>query len=409
MITLDDYLEIQQLFHEGLTQGEIARRMGLDRKTVRKYLNKSTGPPISKPRQRGSLLDEYKEYLKKRLSQGCCNGAVLYRELKEQGYQGHITILRDYLKPLRQEERWRVELRWESAPGQYAQVDWGQCKARLPDGSPLKLYVFVYTLAYSRVAYAEWTSRMDLATLLRCHEAAFNYTGGVPEYIIYDRMKTVIRDEDKDGARFNRAFMDFAEYYGFLPRACPPYWPRGKGKVESGVKYVKGNFWQGLVNIAGMDDLNNRCRIWLDQVANVRIHGTTGRVPFEVLKEENLKVVAGRPPYPINPAILRLVSRDCLISYRGCCYSVPAEWAGKNVWVREISGERIVVSAGNKVISEQPLELVLKRTVIDEAHYASLRGRPHLTPVRVIPSFGSATLEVEHRPLSEYAAIAEVG
>lgn len=409
MIRLNDYLEIQQLLHGGLSRSEIARRMSLDRKTVRKYLNKSTGPPMSKPRQRGSLLDEYKEYLKKRLTQGCNNGAVLFREIKEQGYQGHITILRDYLKPLRQQEKWRVELRWESAPGQYAQVDWGQCKAQLPDGSAIKLYVFVYTLAYSRVAYAEWTTRMDLATLQRCHEAAFSYTGGVPECIIYDRMKTVIRDEDPSGVCFNRAFMDFAGYYGFLPRACPPYWPRGKGKVESGVKYVKGNFWQGLINIVGMDDLNNRCRIWLDQVANVRIHGTTGRVPFEVLPEEKLKVIAGRPPYPINPAIVRMVSRDCLISYRGCCYSVPAEWAGKNVWVREISGERIVVSAGNKIISEQPLELVLNRTVINEAHYSSLRGRPRPSAVTVVPRFEAALLDVERRSLSEYAALAEVG
>jgi transposase len=376
MITLDDYFEIQQLCYQGLSRSEIARRMGLDRKTVRKYLKKETGLPVSRSRHRSSLLDGFKDYLQKRLTQGCTNGEVLYREIREQGYTGHITILRDYIKPLRQQEKWRAELRWESAPGQYAQVDWGQCKALQPDGSTIKLYVFVYTLAYSRTAYAEWTTRMDLATLQRCHEAAFNYTGGVPEYIIYDRMKSVIQGENQDGVRFNQAFLDFARYYGFLPRACPAYWPRGKGKVESGVKYVKGNFWQGLVNIVGLDDLNSRCRSWLDQVANVRIHGTTGRVPFEMLSEEKLKVSVGRPPYPVSPAVLRQVSRDCLISYRGCGYSVPAEWAGKNVWVREISGERLVISAGNKIISEQPLEMVLKRTVINEAHYLSLRGRP---------------------------------
>lgn len=410
MITLEDFLEIQQLSYQGLTRSEIALRMGLDRKTVRKYLKKNTGPPVSKIRQRNSLLDGFKDYLKKRLSQGCLNAVVLYREIKEQGYQGHITILRAFLHPLRQQEKWRAELRWESAPGQYAQVDWGQCKAQLPDGSLLKLYVFVYTLAYSRVTYAHWTNKMDLATLQRCHEAAFNYTGGVPEYIIYDRMKTVIQGEDKGKVHFNQAFLDFAQYYGFMPTACPAYWPRGKGKVESGVKYIKGNFWSGVINISGMDDLNNRCLDWLDQVANVRIHGTTGRAPFDILPEEKLKVTIGRPSYPISPVVLRQVSRDCLVSYRGCCYSVPAEWAGKNVWVREISGERLVVSAGNKIISEQPLEMVLKRTVINEAHYLSLRGRPHhLSPVRVIPRFEPASLEVEHRALSEYAALAEVG
>lgn len=408
MVTLDEYLEIQQLCYQGLSNSEIARRMGLDRKTVRKYLKKTTGPPTSKSRCRGSLLNGFKDYLKKRLSQGCTNAAVLYREIKNLGYQGHITILRDFLHPLRQQEKWRTELRWESAPGQYAQVDWGQCRVQLPDGSLMKLYVFVYTLAFSRTCYAEWTSRMDLATLQKCHEAAFSYTGGVPEYIVYDRMKTVIKDENKDRVRYNRAFLDFAEYYGFVPRACPPYWPRGKGKVESGVKYVKGNFWQGLVNIAGINDLNNRCLTWLDQVANIRIHGTTGRVPFEMLKEEKLQVISGQPPYPINPALLRQVSRECLVSYRGCCYSVPAEWAGKSVWVREISGERLVISAGNKIISEQPLEMILKRTVINEAHYISLRGRPHLRPVKVIPRFEPAVVEVEHRSLSEYAALAEV-
>ncbi len=343
------------------------------------------------------------------MSQGCTNAEVIYREIKDQGYQGHITILRDFMRPLRQQGKWRVELRWESSPGQYAQVDWGQCNAQLPDGSQVKLYVFVYTLAYSRVSYAEWTNRMDMVTLEKCHEHAFAYTGGVPEAVVYDRMKTVILREDAHGhLKFNLTFLDFAGYYGFSPLVCPPRWPRGKGKVESGVKYVKRNFWQGLISIAGLDDLNSRCRRWLDTIANVRIHGTTGRIPFEALREEKLKPLTDRPPYPSYPAVLRTVSRDCLVSYRGCCYSVPAQWAGKTVWVREVSGNRIVVSAGNIIISEQPLEPVLKRTVIHEAHYASLRGRPRLRPVKVLPRIETPHYDVERRPLSDYAAVAEV-
>jgi transposase len=377
MITLDEYLEIEQLAQQGISKLEIVHRLGIDRKTVRKYLSEVKGPPLVQQRPaRQSQLEPFGDYLKKRLAQGCTNGKVLWREIQAQGYQGSYTILKDFLRPLRQDERWRTEIRWESAPGQYAQVDWGHFTIQLPDHSLMKLYAFVFTLVYSRVTYVEWTSRTDMATLERCHEHAFSYIGGVPRYIVYDRMKTVVLGEDEHGqVRFHPAFLDFAQYYGFTPKATPPYWPRGKGKVESGVKYVRRNFWPSLVTIAGIDDLNGRCREWLDKVANVRIHGTTGRSPLEMLKEEGLASPVGRPPYPAHPAVLRCVSRDCLVSYGGCRYSVPAEWAGKNVWVRAASGDCIVVSAGGQIISQQPLEPILKRTVITSSHYASLYGR----------------------------------
>lgn len=407
---MDQYLEIQELARQGVSKTEIARRVGLDRKTVRKYLKAMAGPPVGqkRPVQR-RLLERFEDHLKMRVAQGCTNGKVLLREIQAEGYCGSYTTLKRFLRPLRDTERWRVEIRWEAPPGLYAQVDWGHFVAELPDHSRIKLYCFVFTLVYSRVTYAEWTTRMDMATLERCHENAFAYIGGVPRYIVYDRLKTVILKEDERGqVRFHPAFLDFAQYYGFTPKATPPYWPRGKGKVESGVKYVRRNFWQGLVSIAGVDDLNHRCREWLDNVANPRVHGTTGRVPFEMLKEEGLQPVAGRPPYPAYPAVLKSVSRDCLVSYGGCRYSVPAEWAGKMVWVRRVSGERIVVSAKGQIISEQPLEPVLKRTVITDSHYASLRGRPRLKPVRVIPRIEPPTLEVERRPLSEYEALLEV-
>ena len=407
---MDEYLEIQELSKRGLSRSEIAQRLGINRHTVGKYLKAATGPPISKPRTpREKILEPYEEYLRKRLTQGCTNAMVLLRELRPQGYIGSYSSLKKYIRPLRQEERWRVELRWESPPGQYAQVDWGYFTAQLPDHSLVRLYAFVFTLAYSRVTYVEWTNRMDLITFERCHEHAFDYVGGVPDYIVYDRMKTVVLNDDKNGqVRFNPAFVDFAGYYGFAPKACPPYWPRGKGKVESGVKYVRYNFWQGLISVSGIDDINYRCRKWLDTVANVRTHGTTGKIPFELIKDEGLKSALGRAPYPAQPAVLRTVSRDCLVSYCGCRYSLPSEWAGKSVWVRAVSGNRLIISAKGQIISDQPMELTLKRTVINEAHYIELRGRPRLKPVRVIPRIESPMFEVERRPLAEYAALVEV-
>lgn len=407
---MDDYLGIQELARQGVPKAEIARRLGLDRKTVWKYLKAGATPPSKQRRcARSSKLDPFGDYLKERMAQGCTNAQVLLREIRARGYQGGYSILKDFLKPLRDEERWRAEIRWEAPPGLYAQVDWGHFTAQLPDHSKIKLYAFVFTLAYSRVIYVEWTTGMDLATLERCHEHAFAYVGGVPQYGVYDRMKTVVLGEDEQGqVRFHPAFSDFASYYGFTPRATRPRWPRGKGKVENSVKYVRGNFWQGLVSIAGVDDLNQQCRDWLDQIANKRVHGTTGRVPFEMLAEEGLQPLAGRPAYPTYPASPRLVSRDCLVSYGGCRYSVDAKWAGKQVWVRAVSGDRVVISAKGEIISEQPLEPVLKRSVFHDADYHSLRGRPRLRPVRVIPMIERPPLEVERRPLTEYQALLEV-
>lgn len=409
MVSLDDYLQIQELSRQGLSKSEISRRTGLDRKTVSKYLKAKIGPPGKrKRRRRGSLLDLFQEYLKTRVAQGCTNGKVLLREVRDRGYQGSYTTLKDFLRPLRKEERWRAEIRWEAPRGMYAQADWGYFTAQLPDGSKMRLYAFVMTVVYSRVMYVEWTIRMDLATFQRCHQNAFAYIGGVPKYIVYDRMKTVVLGEDERGqVRFHPAFKDFAEYYGFTPKATPPNWPKGKGKVESGVKYVRRNFWQGVVSFAGVDDLNHRCREWLDNVANKRVHGTTGRVPFEMLKEEELQPVIGKTPYPTHPAVVRVVSRDCLVSYGGCRYSVPAEWAGKAVWVNPVSGDKIVISSGGQIISEQPLEPVLKRTVINDAHYGSLRHRPRLRPVQFLPRIEPASLEVQRRSLSEYQAVGE--
>lgn len=410
MVTLDEYLEIQELASQGLSRMEIARRLGLDRKTVCKYLRAVSGPPVGHSRRiRSRLLEQFEGYLRMRVAQGCTNGKVLLREIQERGYEGSYCTLKHFLKPVRDAERWRAEIRWEAPPGLYAQVDWGEFTAQLPDHSLIRLHAFVFTLVYSRAIYVEWTTRMDMASLERCHEHAFAYVGGVPRYIVYDRLKTVVLGEDERGqVHFHPAFLDFARYYGFTLKATPPNWPKGKGKVESGVKYVRRNFWQGLVSIAGVDDLNHRCWEWLDKVANPRVHGTTGRVPFEMLQEEGLQSVAGRPPYPAYPAVLKPVSRDALVSYRGCRYSLPAEWAGKNVWVRTVSSDRIVVSAKGRIISEQPLEPVLKRTVITDSHYASLRGRPRLKPVRVIPRIEPPSLEVERRPLSEYEALQEV-
>jgi transposase len=168
--------------------------------------------------------------------------------------------------------------RFETPPGKQAQVDWGHLGTIEMDGQQRTLNGFTFTLGYSRTMMAEAALDQKLGTLLKMHEEAFRQLGGVPEEILYDRMKTVWLEIDERGeVVWHPVFLDFARYWGFQPRLCRPYRAQTKGKVESGVKYVRRNFLCGLQGRepSGLDDLNAQLRAWVWEVANQRVHGTT--------------------------------------------------------------------------------------------------------------------------------------
>ena len=251
-----------------------------DRKTIRKYLGKEPGTlPTYGPRApRPSKLDSYKPYLEERRKAGVWNAVVLLRELRERGYTGAYTILTDYLRPLREAARQVAVLRFETAAGVQAQVDWGHLGYLEDAVGEQAISGFTFTLGYSRALMAEAALDQKLGTLLRLHEEAFRQLGGVPQEILYDNMKTIAlgRDE-RDEVRWHPQFVDFARYWGFTPRLCRPYRAQTKGKVESGVKYVRRNF---LVGLQGREphtlgDLNVALRSWVAEVANQWVHGTT--------------------------------------------------------------------------------------------------------------------------------------
>jgi hypothetical protein len=172
------------------------------------------------------------------------------------------------------------------------------------------------------------------------HEEAFRQLGGVPEEILYDRMKTVwIGLDDRGEVVWHPMFLDFARYWGFTPRLCSPYRAQTKGKVESGVKYVRRNFLCGLLGKepCGLEDLNGQMKAWVSMVANQRLHGTTHEQPvlrWEV-ERSRLQPIGKRPPYLFADDDLRRVARDAYVSWQGSRYSVPWQYAGKDVWVHE--------------------------------------------------------------------------
>ena len=194
-----------------------------------------------------------------------------------------------------------------------------------------------------------------LGTLLRMREAAFMEWGAVPQEILYDRMKTVWTGTDDRGEIiWNSVFLDFARYWGFTPRLCRPYRAQTKGKIESGVKYVRRNFLCGLQGRepASLSELNSELRRWIAEVANKRVHGTTHQQVLVRWDEDQfaMQPVNGRLPYPYIDEELRKVARDAYVSWMGSRYSVPWIYAGEEVWVQD-RGASIEVHYGGKRIA----------------------------------------------------------
>lgn len=361
---MDEWVAIKEMARVGVSISEIARRTGRDRNTIRKVLSETT------PRQhrriehpRGRKLDPFRDYLLGRIDQGCTNASVLMEEISRQGYSGKLTMLREFLHPIKAEMARRREVteRFETGPGKQAQVDWGEF-GRVFDskeGRWRKLYGFVFTLSYSRAMALEFTTSADMEHFLACHIHAFGRLG-IPESVLYDNLKTAILGRRSDGSPlFPGRFLDFALYYGFTPRFCAPYRARTKGKVERAIGYVRGNFWvrvggevaRGELELSG---LNERAEGWVELVANGRVHGTHGEVVrARYLEEEpHLAKTYGRPAYDTDYRCVRRVGQDGRFSYRGKLYQLALAHALSEVELAEsLEGVLAVRSGEGEVLS----------------------------------------------------------
>ena len=293
--------ELYQMKGEGQSIRGIARELGLSRNSVRKYL-RCEGVPQAKPRpRRRSKLDPYTGYIDGRLSDGLDNCVALLRELRGLGYQGGYSILKEYVKPRRRPRQSRATVRFETDPGEQAQVDWGSFAHVGQDRRKRRLWLFVMVLGWSRAIYVEFVRRADVATFMGCHLRAFEYFGGAPRCCLYDNAKVVVLGRDEEGRpEWNRRMLDLSLRVGFEMRLCRPYRAQTKGKVESGVKYVRRNLWPS-VGFTDVADLNLQALEWCEGVANRRVHGTTEQRPGELQGRErahlgSLPERSGMPP-----------------------------------------------------------------------------------------------------------------
>jgi transposase len=358
MLTPEEKAEIHRLHDLSLSPRAIARRIGRDPKTVRAALDL---PPTARP-PTSSKLAPFLDPIRESAGKGLRSPRIL-REIRERGYTGGASILKAFLRTLAPPKPPRPPFRrFETGPGVEAQSDWSPYRVPIA-GVVTVVHAFSMVLCHSRKWFVSFYRNERLMTLLRAHQEAFAYLGGLCRRILYDNQTAITLGRVAGKPRWHETFLDFAHAYGFEPRVGRPGHKERRGKVERPFLYLEEDFVRGRT-FASWDDLNRQAREWLDGVANVRVHGTTRRRVDEAYAEEKPFLIAlPAVPFPAERNETRKVQKDGYVPIDGSLYPVPAALVGQIVRVR-IFPERVEVldaaggiAAAHKV-PDRPMRLV---------------------------------------------------
>ena len=365
-------MEIQQsiklLKSKGWSDHRIARELGINRRTVKRYgsHSKCTKAHTGKKGPE-SQCEPYRDRIEEGYQAGLSIERI-HQDLKvDHGFTGSYHSVRRFVKTLQVDEPVRVH-RMECQPGQEAQIDYGTLY--LPIGEnrrPKKVHVLLVTLSHSRKSYVEAVLRQNAESFLRSLENAFRHFGGVPEQLCPDNLKAAVIKADWYEPDLNAKLHSFAEHYGTVILPARPYKATDKGKVEAGVKYVKNNALKGK-DFESLAQVNEHLQWWTANVADKRIHGTTKRqvcTHFETVEKNALKALP-QSLFACFEEGRRSVHRDSYIEVKGAYYEVPAQYIGKQVWARWDSAMVRVFD-----INLQP---ITSHTRLEKGHYTRVLG-----------------------------------
>lgn len=391
----------------------IARQRGLSRNTVRAALRSSL-PPSYERAPRPSCLDPFRDRITEILNEWPEISAVRVAEiLALEGYTGHLSILRTYLRTVRPKPI-QVFQRTTYRPGGIGQLDW----ARMPDpicsptGDLRPVWALILTLGYSRMLSVVFSFGTKLPDFLRAHAQLLVFMGGVPHTLVYDNLSSVVVTHQGQEVHFNAEFMIFADRYGFAPHACMPRQPHQKGLVESMVSYVKHNFWAGR-RFTGLADLQAQADTWRDTTANVRLHSTLHERPIDRFVQDK----AALRPLPSDvwiPPEVRFVrvSSQGFVHVHSNEYSVPALLARQQVSVH-LDTTTVIVYHQQKAVAVHPRCWGRGQVVQDPTHLAkpwSLQGTAAAPqPVAGLHLPAKACVTVAVPDLGRYDALTQEG
>jgi transposase len=421
-----DTMELLRRLRAGETDRAIARDLGMARKTAARYrdlardlgylagplpalidLDRMLGARVSQdnlPRQ-PFKAEPWRAVVETLRGRGVEMMAVFQRLRDDHGYPGSYSALRRFVQHLegRTPEGF---VRLEVGPGEEAQVDFGYAGEMIDPvtGALRRAWAFVMTLSYSRHQYVTFVFDQKIATWLACHREAFAHFGGVPRKIVVDNLKAAIVKAVLHEPVAQRSYREFAMHYDFLISPCRPRAPRHKGKVESGVKYVKGNFLAGR---APGDLVREREAVldWIERIAGVRVHGTTQERPLARFLEAEKTALRPLPATAYDMGVWKKAKLhpDCHVVVDGAFYSAPHRLISQRLWVRTNGREVEIYHDYERVATHAWGPPGTRRTI--EAHYppskvAFLLATPRVCRERA-EKVGPATAELVERLLGE--------
>ena len=333
MINKRTLFEIHRLKDMQFSIRQIAKTLNLDRGTVSRYIEH---PDITRKSMRGrpSKLDPFREDIKEMVDQyPRVKVPVVLREISGKGFDGEITIIREYLRALRYNAGGKQAfIRFESQPGQQIQIDWGHFGSLVYEGTSRKLYALAVIESHSRRLYVIFTHSQKQEVLHQCLVKAFLYFGGTPKEIVVDNMLTAVTERVGSMVRFNESFLDFLRHFSITPVACNIRSPHEKGKIENSIKYLRNNFWP-LRTFSDLEDVNHQVVAWLNTIANQRQHQTTGQKPVQRFVKEALRPLPDPLP-DFRETETLLVYKDFGIRFDTNVYTVPPRLVGKSVTLK---------------------------------------------------------------------------
>jgi len=405
----DDVTAMLRLHHLGWGIKRIAKNFGVSPNTVKRYVRQNGWVSYQQP-VRKKALGDLGTWLSKTFRQHKGNAAVVRQELKKvHGIEVSLRTVERSVQSYRQElaAEAKATMRFETPPGHQLQIDFGSQSIEIGQ-EKTPVHLFVATLGFSRRNFVAAFRHERQTSWLEGLERTFQHFGGVPEQVLVDNPKTLVKYHNVETreVEFNERFLAFSRYWNFHPRACAPYRPQSKGKDENGVGYVKKNAIAGH-SFESWETLEAHLAWWMREIADVRIHGTTGeqpRVRFERSEADMLRSLDGRPPFQQIRELKRTVHKDCCVDVDTNHYSVPWLLVGNDVLVQVVNGEVCIIHGGKEVARHSESRGHRKR-ITKKSHLKGIVGVPsddRAQPLAVPDIEKKSVLPELLRPLSVY-------